>query len=851
MSGAVVEITDSEVAALFGQMSLAPKNRPAPQKCENFPPELRALPRWVCWRKVIRDGKSTKIPVDPHTGSNAAANDPGTWGGFDDAQRRLKADSTLAGLGFMFNGDGIMGADLDHVIDATGNLDPEAARIVADLNTYTERSQSGTGLHMICKASLPEGKGRRKGTVELYCTGRFFVMTGDRWAGTPATIEPRQTEVDSLLARLFPPEKKTEPQAPRAPVSMSDRDLIDKASNAKNGDLFKALWAGQWQGRYDSQSSADAALLGMLRFWAGGDRERSFAMFEKSGLMRDKWKRDDYRESTWAAIDKGDTYNPDHAPVCVVMGKRLFSFATEAEAQRFEIDNELNPGSLKRVEGAALDAWEPPIGFDSPVNLPLFPVEVLPEPFKAFVSDVAASKQVPADLPGALVLGAVALAAAKRYRVYIGKSHQEPLNLFLLALLDPGSRKSDTFRACLCPVEDAEIERAHAAAEIIAKARERRAVEEARLAELRKRAGREDDPHERRRLTIEAEELAANMTEIPAPPRLLAGDISPEHLATLLCSNNGRMAVADAEGALIFEIIGGKYSKGGNPNCEIFLKGHAGDAVRVDRTGRSPDFTRSAALTCILTAQPAILKSLPAKEQMRGRGLLARFLFSIPAGLIGSRTFGNRPMDAHLVDEYAARLRALLAVELLDPDNPEACRRLSLDGDALAIWAKYADEIERAQAPDGELSHMTDFASKLAGTAARMAGILHLMQHGPDGPENIAPSTVAGAWALAMYFLKHTKGAFAELGTGGDMGLARRVYGWIARNRPERFTLGRLLHDLRDLDSVANEAAIDGAMRILENRSLVRREPDAPKSRPGRKSFGAWEVNPAILRGDA
>jgi len=416
--------------------------------------------------------------------------------------------------------------------------------------------------------------------------------------------------------------------------------------------------------------------------------------------------------------------------------------------------------------------------------------------------------------------------------------------------MDPGNRKSDTFRACTAPIEDFEIELALEAGPEIARARERRAIEEARLTEIRKRAGRCDDHEERRKLTKEAEDLGENMTAIPTPPRLLAGDVSPENLATLLCANGGRMAVTDAEGGLIFEIMGGRYTKNGGPNIEVFLKAHSGDPIRVDRTGRPPDFTRTAALTCSLTAQPCILRNMAAKEQLRGRGLLARFLFTMPTGLIGERAYGNRPMNQALVSQYANRLRELLAVPPLDADNVEAHRRLNINGDALEIWRQFHDRIEKAQAPDGELSHLADFASKLAGAVARLSGILHLMKHGPTGPQDIEPETVAGAWALGLYFLEHTKAAFAEMGAGGDMGLARRVYGWITRHRPERFTLGRLFDDLRRGAGLDVSDDLLPAMAILEDRNILRREPPPPGTTPGRKSFGTWAINPSIVTGE-
>ena len=141
---------------------------------EKIPAELRALPRWVNWKLVKRDGKLTKIPVNPHTGRNAAADDPATWASFEDARKRLGIDPELAGLGFLFNGDGIAGVDLDHVLNDAGTITPEAAEIVRALNTYTEVSQSGTGLHMLCRATLPRA-GPPQGQRGVVLHGRFFV----------------------------------------------------------------------------------------------------------------------------------------------------------------------------------------------------------------------------------------------------------------------------------------------------------------------------------------------------------------------------------------------------------------------------------------------------------------------------------------------------------------------------------------------------------------------------------------------------------------------------------------------------------------------------------------------------
>ena len=113
---------------------------------------------------------------------------------------------------------------------------------------------------------------------------------------------------------------------------------------------------------------------------------------------------------------------------------------------------------------------------------------------------------------------------------------------------------------------------------------------------------------------------------MPAKPRLLADDATPEIIASLLAEQGGRLSVMSAEGG-IFDIIAGRYS--GTPNMEVFLKGHAGDRLRVNRQGRE-EYIESPALTMGLTVQPVVLEDIGRIKGAGGRGLLARFLYSLP-----------------------------------------------------------------------------------------------------------------------------------------------------------------------------------------------------------------------------
>jgi len=120
---------------------------------ENIPEELKQLPQWVCHRN--------KIPFNPITGAPAKAGHQDTWASFDDA---VNAPDNYDGIGFEFNNNGIVGIDLDKVIAEDGNLSAEAAEIVAMLDSYTEYSPSGKGLHVFVKGDISVD-GRKKGFI--------------------------------------------------------------------------------------------------------------------------------------------------------------------------------------------------------------------------------------------------------------------------------------------------------------------------------------------------------------------------------------------------------------------------------------------------------------------------------------------------------------------------------------------------------------------------------------------------------------------------------------------------------------------------------------------------------------
>ncbi len=304
-----------------------------PLKVENIPHDLRARPQWVLWRWEERDGNWTKVPIDPRTGWRADSTNPASWGTFEEALDRAQEEG-VAGIGYVLSADDpYVGVDLDKCRDPLTGIANEALGITRQLNSYAEISQSGTGLHIFVRGTLPAG-GNRKGHIEMYDRGRFLIVTGHHLPDTPATIEERQEELAALHEALFPVPQRARVGANGAGHAaaadgdewggaehlsadageerFTDDEVLALARRAKNANKFNRLWAGDTSGHDDDDSRADLALLSILAFYTGpGTSAQLDRLFRQSGLMRYKWERQDYRERTIAeALNRDEWYTP-------------------------------------------------------------------------------------------------------------------------------------------------------------------------------------------------------------------------------------------------------------------------------------------------------------------------------------------------------------------------------------------------------------------------------------------------------------------------------------------------------------------------------------------------------------
>ena len=240
-----------------------------------------------------------------------------------------------------------------------------------------------------------------------------------------------------------------------------------------------------------------------------------------------------------------------------------------------------------------------------------FPTEVLPPPLRQFVEAVAESTQTPIDLAAMLGLGVVATICMKKVVVEAREGWIEPVNLFIAVFLESGARKSPVFRTMTALIYDYE----------------------------RSKSGR----------------------------RLVAEDVTPEALAELISENIERMAIFSAEGGGVFENILGRYAK--IPNYEIYLKAHSGDPAFTDRIGRECKPLHNPALTIVVAMQPSGLREMSQKQVVRERGLLARFLYSVPKSNFGKRIANAPPVPGEIAERFNKVIQNLL--NFSQPENTE------------------------------------------------------------------------------------------------------------------------------------------------------------------------------------
>ncbi len=480
-------------------------------------------------------------------------------------------------------------------------------------------------------------------------------------------------------------------------------------------------------------------------------------------------------------------------------------------------------------------SWEEPLPFGRHSVCP-FPTDALPPVIRNYVTALSESVQTPVDMAGCASLSVIATCVQGKFMIRGKPDWVEPLNIYVTEIAPPSERKSAIQHAVARPVSDYEnrYNQMHAAEVETGKMR-RRILE-------RRQKSIEDQVVKGKATQEDVDNIAREITdyEEQKPLRLFADDITPEKLASVLAENNGRMSLLSSE-AGIFDTLAGVYSK--SVNIDVMLKSYSGDQIRVDRIGRESENIMHPALTVLLMAQPNVISRVLSNEIFRGRGLTARFLYSMPESAVGKREYRSAPVPEEVYAAYERQIFNMLEEEY--PPEPEI---ITLSPEADALLEKFSRELEPKLVK--EYAEIADWCGKLAGNTLRIAGLLcradvfrsHDFLDEPQ-PLVVDGKTMENAIKLGKYFLNHTEAIFNVLPENAMFQNAHRILKMLAEKGLKQFSRRTAMRNCQTFKRVEE---IQPVLDFLEDYGYIAVVDSPQTSGKGRPPMPKYLVNPWV-----
>ncbi len=379
-----------------------------------------------------------------------------------------------------------------------------------------------------------------------------------------------------------------------------------------------------------------------------------------------------------------------------------------------------------------------------------FPVEAFPKELKNFIMAAAENLQVTVDMVAVQVLTILALALQGKFLVRPKPGWVEPVNLYTLVIARPSERKSPalkTVTGVLSRFEKQENEKRRLQKKEV---EVRKSLLKKELDRMAKELSSESDEHEIVQYT--KKQLEYENLRVQREIKLRSDDITPEALIEVLVANQGWAAVISSEGG-IFDTMAGRYT--GVANIDVFTKAYSGDSITVERKNRERATIDDPSLTMLLTVQPEVIASIMANNVFRGRGLLARFLYSMPASPVGHREYETPAINDMIQAGYEDLIYQLLLIE-----KQEKAGVIEFSQKAHQRSKSFFEEIEKILASKEEW--IEDWLGKLHGQTCRIAALLHCAKTRDQATEKaVSDETMESAIAIGRYFLEHAQAAFA------------------------------------------------------------------------------------------
>jgi hypothetical protein len=474
------------------------------------------------------------------------------------------------------------------------------------------------------------------------------------------------------------------------------------------------------------------------------------------------------------------------------------------------------------------EGWDEPVPLAPPPPLPLDPARL--RGIGVMAEAVARSLQVPVDLPAWLGMAVASTAIGGRRTVTPKDDWVEPVTLYTMPVAAPGEMKSPALSLMAKPVFDEQKRRRDEDKHSVARDQQDRRIAEACISDAESKVIKASDAEKRKSARTNLDMARDELEALGAPKvftQLIADDTTPEAAVDVIAEQGERLAVLSTESSFLGN-VGGRYSKSANP--EIVLKAWNHEPHSVNRkTGKTLILERPN-LSLGLAVQPGFLTGMgETGDVFEARGLMARFIFSMPTSRVGERVYDTAAIPADVRNAYTDAVLRMMTVIWDDEEN----REMQLDEKAKESFKSFWEELEPRHKAHGDLASVEGWAKKLPGQVLRIAAVLTLFE-APDCL-TVSGEIMDDAISLVPYMIDHAR-RVADLMSAerqSKLGPARAVLDWLRRTETRgRFAAGDVEKGVRGQQWCTSVEDVDSAIALLLRSDWLRCI-DPPEREPG------------------
>ena len=347
------------------------------------------------------------------------------------------------------------------------------------------------------------------------------------------------------------------------------------------------------------------------------------------------------------------------------------------------------------------------------------------------------------------------------------------------------------------------------------------------------------DPMDILKTKLENHELQE--PEIITAPKIFYEDVSSEAFAYHIAIGHPSASLWSDEGGLFVASNGMKEDNAMGMLAIINRLWDGNDFEPTRKTAKTKKISGRRCTANIMLQQTVFEKWQGKQNDLsRAIGTSARFLTQRPKSTMGEREYQVPPERTPKMQTFHDRVRDIMEIPIpVDDEGRLMPPVIKLCEEAKKLWICYFNKIEEALKPGGEFTEVKDFVSKNAEQAARIAGVLHVFNYGPEG--EIQPDTMEQSIHIAQWFLYEAKRIFVTDGLPEEFKNAFILQNWIKDScqlsQLSQLSQGLILKD--GPNQLRDKKIRDNALKILEEHGAVRLITEGKKK--------IIKVNPILL----